>query len=350
MKNSGLEKRGAKEEPFVSVLTPVYNGGKFLEECIQSVLNQNYENWEYVIVDNQSTDNSSEIIQKYASQDSRIRVHHNEEFLPQMENLNHAFRQISPESKYCKVVHADDWLFPDCLSEMVKVAEEYPTVGIVSAYRIDSSEDKASVELDGLPYPSNFNSGKEIARKYLMNGTSYFGSPSSLLIRSDLIRKRDRVYEESFYATDTAACIDLLQESDFGFVHRVLTFTRYHNTSITSTLAKENYAFLQARLYTRLKYGNYYLTEIEHKEAVRRMLNLFYILLSRNAVQNMSVGQFKRQLKILDDFGLKFETGTFMKKFIREIVLNGLRTLGIELTKRSRTKQKDFANKPSLDL
>src|SRR5699024_8600840 len=116
---------------------------------------------------------------------------------------------------------------------------EYPSVGIVSAYRLGSTANRAYVELDGLSYPSRFNSGKKIARKYLMNGTSFFGSPSSILIRSDLIRKRDKVYEESLFATDTAACIDILKESDFGFVHQVLTATRYHSTSITSTNAKQ---------------------------------------------------------------------------------------------------------------
>jgi glycosyltransferase involved in cell wall biosynthesis len=336
-----------KNEPFVSVLTPVYNGEKFLEECIQSVLNQNYQNLEYVFVNNKSTDDSLQIMEKYAEQDRRIRIHNNEEFLPQMENLNHAFRQISPDSKYCKVVHADDWIFPDCISEMVKLNEAHPTVGIVSAYRIDSSANKASVELDGLPYPSNFNSGKEIARKYLMHGTSYFGSPSSLLIRSDLIRKREKLYEESLLATDTAACIDILQESDFGFVHKVLTFTRYHDMSMTTTHATGNYSFLHARLYARLTYGDHFLTEKEHKQSVGRMVNLFYILLARNMVQNRSIGKFKRQLKILDDLGLEFKSGKFIRKFMREIVLSVFKLMGMELNRR--TEEKNWGHKPNLE-
>jgi len=337
-----------KEEPFVSVLTPVYNGAEYLEECIQSVLKQSYENWEYVIVNNHSTDNSLQIIEKYAEKDERIRIHNNEAFLPQMENLNHAFRQISPQSKYCKVVHADDWLFPDCITKMVELNEEYPSVGIVSAYRLGSTIDRAYVELDGLPYPSNFNSGKEIARKYLMHGTSYFGSPSSILIRSDLIRKRDKVYEESLFATDTAACIDILKESDFGFVHQVLTSTRYHNTSITSTDAKQTYAFLHARMRSRITYGDHFLSEKERQQAIGSKVNLFYILLARNAVQNRSIKQFKKQLKILDKLGLEFQAGAFMKKFAREVVLSVFRLMGMELHKRSETKQKSLGNQPTV--
>src|SRR5699024_11854229 len=112
----------------------------------------------------------------------------------------------------------------------------------------------------------------------------FFGSPSSILIRSDLIRKRDKVYEESLFATDTAACIDILKESDFGFVHQVLTATRYHSTSITSTNAKQTYAFLHARMRSRITYGDYFLSEKECEQTLGSQINFFYILLARMAL------------------------------------------------------------------
>jgi teichuronic acid biosynthesis glycosyltransferase TuaG len=59
--------------PLVSIITPVYNSEKFISETIQSVLNQTYENWEHLIVDDCSTDNSWEIINSFASQDKRIK-------------------------------------------------------------------------------------------------------------------------------------------------------------------------------------------------------------------------------------------------------------------------------------
>ena len=52
-------------QPLVSVLTPVYNGEDFLEECIESVLSQTYQNWEYLIVNNCSKDRTLEIALKY---------------------------------------------------------------------------------------------------------------------------------------------------------------------------------------------------------------------------------------------------------------------------------------------
>src|SRR5580700_5474662 len=112
-------------EPLVSVLTPVYNGEKFLAGCIQSVLAQTHRNFVYIIVNNCSKDRTLEIAQSFAKQDSRIRVHDNTEFLGVVDNHNLAFSLIPEEAKYSKNVDADDWIFPSCLEELVKVAEEY---------------------------------------------------------------------------------------------------------------------------------------------------------------------------------------------------------------------------------
>ncbi len=60
--------------PLVSVVTPVHNGEAFLAECIESVLAQSYDRWEYTIVNNCSTDRSLEVAERYAQKDSRVRV------------------------------------------------------------------------------------------------------------------------------------------------------------------------------------------------------------------------------------------------------------------------------------
>ena len=86
-------------QPLVSVLTPVYNGEKYLAECIESVLAQTYQNWEYVIVNNCSTDRTLEIAADYARRDKRIRIHNNKTFVGCDANGNIAFQQIATESK-----------------------------------------------------------------------------------------------------------------------------------------------------------------------------------------------------------------------------------------------------------
>ncbi|MBE9513436.1 MAG: glycosyltransferase family 2 protein [Chloroflexi bacterium] len=274
--------------PLVSVVTPVYNGEKHLAECIESVLAQTYENWEYVIVNNCSTDRSLEIAQHYAQLDSRIRVHNNREFLALMQNWNHALRQISAASKCFKVVHADDWLFPECIMEMVKVAEANPSVGIVGSYVLEGIR----VKCDGLPYPSTVVPGRELCRLSLLRGGPYvFGSPTSLLIRSDRIQSRKTFYNESsLYAgvsniyADVEACYDVLQNSDFGFVHRVLTYTRLHDKSQTSIYQRLNTSIL-GKLAVLTKYGPGCLGSKEYEERLGQRMQGYYAFLGRTVLE-----------------------------------------------------------------
>ena len=101
------------QDSLVAVVTPVYNGEKYLVECIESVLAQTYHNWHYTIVNNCSTDKTLDIAERYAKMDGRVRVLSYNEFVGAIENHNRAVRIISPDSKYCKVVSADDWIASD---------------------------------------------------------------------------------------------------------------------------------------------------------------------------------------------------------------------------------------------
>src|ERR1700704_5369633 len=122
--------------PRVSIITPFYNTEQYIAECIESVLAQTYSNWEYILVNNQSTDASRSIAEPYAQKDKRIRLLDTPAHLGQVENFEAALRRMSPDSRYCKMVLADDWLFPECVERMMTLAEANPTVGIVSSYRL----------------------------------------------------------------------------------------------------------------------------------------------------------------------------------------------------------------------
>jgi hypothetical protein len=188
--------------------------------------------------------------------------------------------QISTESKYCKVVHADDWLFPECIAQMVAVAETHPSIGIVSAYRLD--EDR--VTLDGLPYPSTTVSGHAVCRAVLLGGLYVFGSPTSLLLRSDIVQSRTEFYDASVLHADTEVCFNILQDHDFGFVHQVLTFTRRHNESVTSLTHRLNTRYL-ADIAFLLKYGPIYLSDQEFEDRRQRVLTSYHRYLARSVLE-----------------------------------------------------------------
>lgn len=272
---SGLPK------PLVTVLTPVYNGETYLAQCIESVLAQTYQNWEYCIVNNRSTDRTLTIAQEYAERDARIRVVTNEKFVGRQENHNIAFREVSSDSKYCKVVHADDWLFPECITKMVELAEANPTVGIVGAYGLSNGH----VLWAGLPYQTTVIGGRDLCKASLLDGPYVCGTPTSMLLRADELMRRRTVYNEANQHADHEACFDILRDRDFGFVHQVLTYTRVHSGAASSFADRYN-TFLHGILEVLSKYGPDFLTREECDRQMQQFWKRYYAFLGSKVFRN----------------------------------------------------------------
>jgi glycosyltransferase involved in cell wall biosynthesis len=305
-----------QKEPLVSVVTPVYNGEKYLSECIKSVLDQSYKNWEYIIVNNNSTDRTLEIAETFAQNEGRIKIYSNTELFPIMKNWNFAMSKISTMSKYCKVIHADDLLFHQCIEMMVQVAEDNPSVGLVGSYGLWGNR----VVSDGLPHTTEFIPGRELCRLTLLDQIYCFWSPSSLLISSDLIRKRKRFYNESHLHADDEACYEILQESDFGFVHQVLTFIRRHEDSITSTEAEEYNKFILFNLDLLANYGPVYLTPHEYKRHYKIKLNKYYHFLARSLFNLREKKFWEYHKKTIKDIGQPFSVLKLAKASISQLI------------------------------
>ena len=288
-------------QPLVSVVVPVYNEEEHLPECLESILAQTYQNWECTIVNNGSTDRSLEIARQYAAKDSRIHAHDNEQFLAMLANHNSALRLISPKSKYCKVVLSDDLIFSDCLEKMVAIAEAYPSVGIVSSYQLHGQ----IVRSAGLPYTQQLVSGYETCRLFLLQTLILFGTQTSVLYRSELVRSRDPFYLETNMCADFEACFALLRNSDLGFAHQVLTYSRPRPESIgrVSSDTGANYGSLLEIL---LNYGRECLTATEFQYSLDLHLSQYYEFLGRRLWVERDRGFWAFHKKTLDDIGVGF--------------------------------------------
>jgi glycosyltransferase involved in cell wall biosynthesis len=260
----------SEHQPHVTVLTPVYNGEGYIAECIESVIAQRYTNWEYVIVNNCSTDKTLEIAERYAATDPRVRIVNNAKFVDVIENHNIAFALLSPESKYCKVVSADDWIYPECLERLVDVAERNPSVGIVCCYGVTN---KGFLPSD-VSSREEVLSGASACRRHLL-GSHVLSAPTMLLYRADLVRARRPFFTIPLPSADFHACFELLQHSDFGFVYQVLCFVRVHEEALSSKLARVN-SFLVDRLDFVVTFGSSFLTSRERDERVKELLSVFY--------------------------------------------------------------------------
>lgn len=248
--------------PFVSVVTPFYNTERYIAEAIESVLAQTYRDFEYVLLDNCSTDGSLAIAEEYARKDPRIRIERNSTLLDQDLNFSEAFRLMSPDSVYAKMVLADDWIFPRCLEEMVALAEAHPSAGVISSYWLEGTR----VRGQGLPSATTtFAKGRDIARLQLQKRLHLMGSPSTVLFRSEIVRSVHPFYDSSVPESDTEACYRAFREWDFGFVHQILSCLRLDDTS-RSGLIQDYFPIYMGRYVIASKYGRDFLDEAEYEE------------------------------------------------------------------------------------
>jgi glycosyltransferase involved in cell wall biosynthesis len=268
--------------PLVSVITPVYNGERYLAECIESVLRQTLTDFEYIIVDNCSSDASAAIAERYARSDSRIRLLRPAEFVNVHGNFCRAAAAMHGGARYCKFVSADDWLYPECLQRMVAVADRHPAVGVVSAFVLEAEW----VLHDGLiPHTSEVMPGRAVVRRALLGGPYVTGSPSQLLFRADLVRDSTPFFDESVWHADTDAAFRTLLVSDLGFVHQVLTFTRLHPDALTSSFSHRVNTYIAHEVRMLIRYGREVLTPDEYRRTLRLWVRRYAWYLAKQRIK-----------------------------------------------------------------
>src|SRR3989338_4055549 len=122
--------------PHITVLMALYNGGEYLRQTVQSVLDQTYGNFEFLIVNDCSTDDSLKVIESL--HDKRIKVHNNAKNLGQTPSLNIGMKLA--EGDYFARIDGDDVALPQWLQVQVNAIEKYPDYSVISSYAVAIDE------------------------------------------------------------------------------------------------------------------------------------------------------------------------------------------------------------------
>lgn len=166
-----------------SVHIPVYNGERFLDECVKSVLNQSYQNFEIILTDDGSTDNSASLCDNY--KDERISVYHNENQGP---ILTRAFSISKAVGEYSVFLDCDDFFDLNLLEELNKIIEESsPDIIVFGFKKVTENSEENSFEPWKKTTLFSDENIDEFREKFILN--SYLNSICTKAVRTELLRK-----------------------------------------------------------------------------------------------------------------------------------------------------------------
>jgi len=148
-----MPKNNQIKYPIITVLMSVYNGQKYLQEAIESILSQTFTDFEFLIINDGSIDSSSEILHKYAQEDNRISIVNNERNIGLTKSLNKGLRLA--KGQYIARMDADDISLPKRLEKQVEFMEKNPCIGLLGTFA--RAIDIHGKEFAQLRYPESHN-------------------------------------------------------------------------------------------------------------------------------------------------------------------------------------------------
>jgi glycosyltransferase involved in cell wall biosynthesis len=186
--------------PKLSVCIPVYNGAEFIKEAIDSVLTQEFKDFELVIVDNCSTDNTIDIIRSYT--DSRIKLFINKSNIGMIPNWNKAMEHAI--GKYIKVLPADDFIYPGCLEKQIKILDDdqKDLISMVCGRR-NIIDDSGKILFNrGFTKKECEISGFEAINKNVRSGGNIIGEGGAVMFRKSILARSGNFNSDIFYVLD----------------------------------------------------------------------------------------------------------------------------------------------------
>ncbi len=221
----------------ILVFVPTYNSEKYLRECLDSVLNQTFQDWECVISDDASTDKSVEIAREYEKKDSRFRVLTYEKNVGAADNWNRS--KEDNESFATKILCADDFMFHDTLAIQLDLLKKFNTSIIFSERKILLPSGR--LLHPKLPKYRESLSFSDAFSMYIKSGRNIFGEPVGALFKTkSLISSKsfDRNFE---FALDTFCYAAIANNQNVTFDSNVVGVFRLSKSQWSYKMRREQF-------------------------------------------------------------------------------------------------------------
>lgn len=297
--------------PRVSVLMPAYNAEKYIGDAIKSILNQTFTDFELIIINDGSTDNTKQIIKQF--DDERIKYFENDENRGVIFTLNRGLKEI--ESEFIIRMDADDISLPNRFAEQIKFMDNNPQIGLSGTAIEIFNEDTSRINY----FPSN---PEELKTELIFNNLICH---PSIIIRSRIFKEHPILFEKKYlHAEDYAMWIILSKWVKFSNLNKVLLKYRDSESNITKiadkqiTERKQVFAEITNLIYNFLKINQ---SQSEYK-------NIHFIISDNKRIENHIFTNndykiLKKYLKIIRRNNLKvqFYNNKFLQLTIGKIWL-----------------------------
>ena len=209
--------------PKISVLMPAYNSEKYIAEAIESILNQTFKDFEFIIVNDGSTDKTAEIIEKYAKKDARIRFINNTKNQGIIAALNPGFAMCRGE--YIARMDSDDISLPERFAKQVKYMDQHPGCGVCSSWAEKFGPNIAENRV--LTYMPTVK-----LLDFVIYGDKVC-NPGSMIRRSVLVDNNIKYNPEYKHAEDYAFWVEVCKHSEIHNLQEVLLKYRWHDENVS---------------------------------------------------------------------------------------------------------------------
>lgn len=237
-------------EPLVSICIPVYNGEKYLKQCLDSCLDQTYSNYEIVICDDGSKDNSAKIIEEYTAKHKNIHFTSNEKNKGLVENWNTCMKNA--EGEWIKFMFQDDYMDRTCLRKFVSQIE--PSIQLIVCARNFILPEKASADVaeyynnrvrtleNTFVTKSNYFSPQIISKIAIENiCLNFIGEPSLTFFRKSITNELGFFNPLFKQICDLEYVLRIASKHGLKYVSEKLCAFRIHSESTTSSNVEKKF-------------------------------------------------------------------------------------------------------------
>ena len=282
--------------PKVSIITTTYNHSKYIWETIESILNQTFSDWELLVWDDNSHDNTFEIVSKYINNDSRIKAWKHKKNIWIIWNLNFLIDKVSKDSEYIAFLEWDDLFTSDNLERKLKIFNKYHEV-VMIYNNLDFIDWNSEIFYkDFLRKAPFYLKNKKLKKEQFIKNETFYWSYSTLMIKKNVLDKEKIINptnDKLYTVSDWDLFFRISTKYNCYWIKDSLTLYRRHSWNLSWQYLKlfndleiqineyKKNNFINDKLYNyKLSFINilrsvYYLEKIDRKNSLKYLKKSF---------------------------------------------------------------------------